>query len=155
MAEKKRRGPYKFTKRKQNQYLALRSQGIGPWKAAEEVGMSRVGIWQFAQDHPDFKAAEEAACETATDDVVNALWESAASGNVRACEYWLNNRRPDEWKDKKSVDQQVSGPGGKPIEVINTANLTHDEKKQMLELIRKTRRDDETTADPNRDPAEP
>lgn len=69
--------------------------------------------------------------------------------------WFLTHKYPDRWATKVNVSQEVSGPGGGPVEVINTANLTHDEKKQMLELIRKTRRDDTSTTDPNRDPAEP
>ena len=92
--------------------------------------------------------------ESEVKDVV-VISNAAVKGDWRAAAWRLERRFPDRWGVKSKVTQEISGPGGGPVEVINTANLTHDEKKQMLELIRKTRRDDTSTTDPNRDPAEP
>lgn len=45
--------------------------------------------------------------------------------DTAAAIFWLKNRRPDLWRDK--VEQEVSGPGGGPVEV---AQLTKEEFKQ-------------------------
>lgn len=34
-------------------------------------------------------------------EVENALYKSAMSGNVSAMIFWLKNRRPDKWRDKR------------------------------------------------------
>lgn len=46
--------------------------------------------------------------------VENALLKQAQSGNVTAQIFWLKNRKPDKWRDKRDPET--------PAEVMNYAN---------------------------------
>jgi hypothetical protein len=63
---------------------------------------------RWKHDYPEFREALIIAKEVANDRVEQALYDSAVGDrNVSAMQYWLNNRRPDQWKSK--VDHTHTG----------------------------------------------
>ena len=38
-------------------------------------------------------------------EVENALYKSAINGNVSAMIFWLKNRKPNEWRDRKEANE--------------------------------------------------
>lgn len=49
-------------------------------------------------------------------DVVTAPYREHVAPDTTACIFWLKNRRPDAWRDKR--EQELTGAGGGPVMVI-------------------------------------
>ena len=80
---------------------------------ARKAGVKRQTLCQWKKDHPDISDTLKRGKEVVDYQVENALLENAKSGNVTAQIFWLKNRRPDKWRDKrddtsKATDDKVS-----------------------------------------------
>jgi hypothetical protein len=70
-----------------------------------------VTINRWKRRHPEFCKAlnrGKAVCDLA---VEQALYNRAIEGDVRACIFWLKNRRPDLWRDRR-----FNGRSATPLE---------------------------------------
>jgi hypothetical protein len=47
--------------------------------------------------------------------IANALFETGKAGNVTAQIFYLKNRSPEDWKDRKETE--LTGKGGGPLEI--------------------------------------
>lgn len=57
-------------------------------------------------------------------EVENALLQSALKGNVTAQIFWLKNRKPNEWREKREVEinnEQQSSAMNQLIQSLNQA----------------------------------
>jgi hypothetical protein len=104
---------------------------------AEEFGVTTVTIWRWQSSHEEFCKALREGKEAFDDRVERSLAMRAIGysfhsekimrhqGSVMresyvehippdpgAAKQWLTNRRPDKWRDR----QELSGPGGKPLQ---------------------------------------
>ena len=102
----RRRGPYKFTKQKQEAFLAALREGSRRGAAAESVGVTRWLISHYIKSNPEFREAIERAEMEANELVEDALFMAATSGNVVAAQVWLYNRAPDRWRDQRNVNHE-------------------------------------------------
>jgi hypothetical protein len=87
---------------------------------AEHFGVVEKTIRNWRLRVPAFRAACRLGKDAADDLVEDSLFRLAAgtgdaAANVTACIYWLNNRRPDRWRNRST--QEVSGPGGAPMQI--------------------------------------
>ncbi len=62
------------------------------------VGYSTLKTWK--SKYQDIQDALKKGKEVVDFEVENALYQSAINGNVTAQIYWLNNRKPDKWRNK-------------------------------------------------------
>jgi hypothetical protein len=106
----------KFDKQKKLRYLELLSDGIGRIKASKDVGVHIVTVERHINKNQAFKDACSLAEMEADEEVENALFEAARSGNVAAAFGWLYNRRPDRWQDRRNLRTEISGPNGGAIQ---------------------------------------
>ena len=105
----------KFGAKKRAEYLRLVSEdGLGRMMAAKAIGVSHETIRTYCQDFPEFVAQREDAELAANEQVENAMYQAALSGNVTACQVWLYNRLPGRWADKRRTE--MTGPDGGPIQ---------------------------------------
>ena len=109
--------PYKFDELKRTRYLELLATGSRRGIAARTVGVTPKCVWDYRRQHTKFRKAESMAEMEANEQVEDALFQAAISGNVVACQVWLYNRQPDRWMDKRNLAAQISGPGGEPLNV--------------------------------------
>jgi hypothetical protein len=58
--------------------------------------------------------------------VVQSLYQKAINGDTTAMIFWLKNRRPTEWRDKR--DFEHTGEGGGPVRVQVERVVTTDPK---------------------------
>ena len=121
----------KFGPEKRTEYLAALEEGQWRATAAKGVGVSRELVRLYRAEHPEFRVEEQEAERLSNEQVVNALFQAAISGNTTACQVWLYNRMPETWADRRNV--QHTGAEGGPIEIVN---MTDDER---AELMRETR----------------
>ena len=90
------------------------------------------------QRYPSFAEEVSRAEMLANEEVENALYTAAVSGNVTACQVWLYNRLPDAWADRRNIKAEVSGVDGGPIQtdvkVILDA-LNDPETREALDVL--------------------
>lgn len=93
----------KFGAKRQKAYLDSLAAGNSKMTAAEQSAVSYDLIRRYRKVHPEFIDRETEAELRANGLVVDALHEQARTGNVKAIEFWLCNRDPDNWKKQRTV----------------------------------------------------
>lgn len=68
---------------------------------AEKLGINPDTLYQYQKKYPEFSEALKRGKEIVDYEVENALLKNALDGNVTAQIYWLNNRKPKQWKNKR------------------------------------------------------
>lgn len=76
---------------------------------AEKMNISRNCLYEWRQKSVVISDAFKKGENRAVDNVENALYSAAINGNITAQIFYLKNRRPDAWKDKR--DTEISGNG--------------------------------------------
>jgi hypothetical protein len=102
---------WRFDRARRDRYLTALRNGLRPMKAARAAGVS----WSTIRDHRDrdpyFAAAEREALDEALEEVEDALYTAAVSGQVTAAIFVLTNRAPDRWADKRATPTKVEITG--------------------------------------------
>lgn len=93
------------------------TEGHTQAECARFLGVSVPTFEEYKKKYPEFLNAVKSANRVLDDIVVNALYlkaigfERVVNGQVRyyppdlgAQVFWLKNRRPDEWRDKKEIE---------------------------------------------------
>lgn len=71
---------------------------------AKKMGISRSTLNEWKNKYPDISDTLSKNKEIIDYQVENALLQSALKGNTYAQTYWLNNRRPDKWRNNPTND---------------------------------------------------
>ena len=71
------------------------------------IGYSTLQTWK--SKYQDIQDTLKKGKEVVDYEVENALLKNALDGNITAQIFWLKNRKPDKWKDKREDEQQESG----------------------------------------------
>ena len=98
--------------------------GLTQQQIAHNLGIGLTTLKDYMKKSPSISAAIRGGKEVADVQVENALYKAALNGNVSAMIFWLKNRRPDKWKDKREPEE---------IEIMRR-ELKLKEKKLELEL---------------------
>lgn len=96
--------------------------GLTNEQIATKMGISHETLYQYQKKYPEFYESLKANKEVADRKVEKALYNKALEGNNTAMIFWLKNRKPTVWRDRKDIQ----------------ANIT-DERKDMTEKERKER----------------
>src|SRR3990167_9737521 len=99
---------YKFNAQRKGAYLELLRQGGRRHASARQVGVTPVTVWHHMKIDPEFEKAVHVAEMEADDEVEDALRMAAVSGNVTATLAWLYSRRPERWRDMRSIKHELS-----------------------------------------------
>lgn len=83
--------------------------GLTDEQIAENLGISKDTFYKYKKNYSDFSDSLKKGKEIVDYEVENALLKSALSGNVTAQIYWLNNRKPKNWRNKQDVDLSNNG----------------------------------------------
>lgn len=67
---------------------------------AKKMGVSGKALSKLKEEYRGIGEALRKSREVIDMEVEEALLKKALSGDVRACSYWLKNRRGDVWKDR-------------------------------------------------------
>lgn len=68
---------------------------------AYNLGISIALLYKYQKEHIEFLETLKKGKELIDYQVENALLKNALAGNVTAQIYWLNNRKPKQWKNKR------------------------------------------------------
>jgi len=98
--------------------LELLREGSRRGTAAHAVGVTRQTVSEHKKRDPEFAALADDAEMDANEEVEDALYMAATSGNVVAAQVWLYNRWPDRWKDKRNIGVSVDKDSELIIRVV-------------------------------------
>lgn len=90
---------------------AWAAEGLTKAEIAHNMGISRSAFVNWRSKSSDIENAIKRGEDSAVDKVENALFSAACSGNITAQIFFLKNKRPDAWKDKR--DTEITGGSGK------------------------------------------
>jgi len=82
--------------------------GLTDLQIAEKLGISKNTFYIYVKKYSDFRDALKRGKAPVDQMVENALFKKALSGDITAMIFWLKNRRPDKWRDKKDVEHSGS-----------------------------------------------
>lgn len=74
--------------------------GLTDEQIAHNMGISAKTLWEWKKKYCNICNALKKGKAVVDFEVENALYQAAISGNVTAQIYWLNNRKPDKWRNK-------------------------------------------------------
>lgn len=75
--------------------------GLTDEQISRNLGISKVTFYKYKASCSELNELLKKSKEVVDYEVENALYKSAIGGNVSAMIFWLKNRRPDKWRDKR------------------------------------------------------
>ena len=97
----------------------LAAQGLTVEQIAYCLNVGRSTLYERMGSEADVLDAIKRGRAKGIDTITNSLFQSAEGGNITAQIFYLKNRQPDEWRDRR----EVTGAGGKPIEMAWTVEV--------------------------------
>jgi len=79
--------------------------GLTNEQIAENLGINQDTFYNYKKKYPEFSETLKRGKEVIDYQVENALLKNALDGNVTAQIYWLNNRKPKQWKNKRNEEE--------------------------------------------------
>jgi len=79
--------------------------GLTDEQIAKNLGISKDTFYQYKKRYSDFSDSLKRGKEIVDYEVENALLKNALNGNITAQIYWLNNRKPKRWKNKRNEEE--------------------------------------------------
>ena len=103
--------------------------GLVVEQITERIGINPATLYDWKKKYPEISNALKKGKQVIDYQVENALLNNALNGDTTAQIFWLKNRRPDKWRDKRDVEHS----GG--LNVQNQyENMTEEE---LMELAKK------------------
>ena len=81
--------------------------GLTDEQIATKIGICRDTLIEWKKKYSDISDTLKKEKKVADYMVENALLDSAINGNVTAQIFWLKNRKPEQWRDKRQVEEKV------------------------------------------------
>ncbi len=103
------------------------AQGLTTKQIADCLDCARSTFYEHKKKHPDISDALKRGRSKGIGTITNALFKSAKGGNVTAQIFYLKNRQPDKWRDRRHHEH--SGEGGGPIDMtwrVEVVEPNHD-----------------------------
>ncbi len=73
------------------------------------MGFGRTKLYRLKDNKADIKDALKRGRAKGLSIVANALYQNALSGNVTAQIFYLKNRSPEEWQDRRDIAIKTTG----------------------------------------------
>jgi transposase-like protein len=81
--------------------------GLTDEQIAHNMGIATGTLYEWKKKYHEIAESLKKSKEVADREVENALYKKALSGDTTAIIFWLKNRRPNDWRDKRET--QLSG----------------------------------------------
>ena len=108
----------KFDETKRAKYLALLREGGRRGASAEQAGVSIRTVQRALGADREFALDVSDAEGRAHEMVEDALFRRALDGNTTAQIFYLTNRSPNRWQDRRAMGKlELSGTGAGPVEI--------------------------------------
>ena len=92
------------------------SEGLTTKQIADCLGVARSTFYEHKNKNPDISDALKRGRSKGLRTISNALFETAKGGNVTAQIFYLKNRNPERWSDRRQTE--LTGKGGGPVELL-------------------------------------
>lgn len=80
-------------------------EGLTDEQISRNLGISKVTFYKYKASCSELNELLKKSKEVVDYEVENALYKSAIAGNVTAMIFFLKNRRPDKWRDRKEANE--------------------------------------------------
>lgn len=131
----------KFNATARAAYLKAIEDGCSMTEAAAAIGLDRTTVWAYRKQHPEFEEQIFEAERASVAVVESALFEQCRKGNVRAIEFYLCNRAPERWSDRRNVELKANMAVEQrdPLPaVLETLDAHPDAKAELIKRIEMT-----------------
>lgn len=98
------------------QVETLAGQGLSKKEIAYCIGIGRSTLYEKQKTDQDFLDAIKKGRAAGLQTVTNALMSNAIDGNVTAQIFYLKNRSPENWQDRRNTE--ITGKDGGPIGLL-------------------------------------
>lgn len=92
--------------------------GLTNEQIADNLNIGKTTFYKLLKEHSELSELLKKGKENIDYQVENALLQNALNGNITAQIFWLKNRRPTKWKDKRE-DESNSEELTKVEELLN------------------------------------
>jgi hypothetical protein len=100
--------PLKITPAAEERILGILAMGGDYGIAAKHIGVTRQAVSAHIKRHPKFAERVEEFRSMADENVKRSLYRAARNGNVTAMIFWLKNRQPEHWRDRREIVAEVT-----------------------------------------------
>lgn len=83
-------------------------EGLTDEQIADKCKINVATLYRWKNKHCEICEALKKNKDIVDYEVENALLDQARKGNITAIIYWLNNRRPDQWRNKQDKNNNDS-----------------------------------------------
>lgn len=80
-------------------------EGLTDEQISKNLGISKVTFYKYKASCSELNELLKKSKEVVDYEVENALYKAAINGNVTAMIFWLKNRKPHGWKDRKEAQE--------------------------------------------------
>lgn len=98
---------------------SLAAQGLTKEQIAHSLGICYQTFNERQKEYPEFLEAIKRGQSKGIATVTNSLFNKAKAGDNTAMIFFLKNRDPDNWSDRKEV--QLGGDQDNPVTITNIA----------------------------------
>lgn len=104
--------------------------GLTDEQIAHNMGICRDTLFEWKKKFPKISDTLKKTKEIVDTEVENALFKSALSGNITAQIFWLKNRKPEQWRDKREVDTSADTMNklDEVVKKLDVADVINTEK---------------------------
>ncbi|WP_304067617.1 hypothetical protein [Megamonas hypermegale] len=81
--------------------------GLTDEQIAKNMNIGLTTFYEWKKRYPEFRESLKENKDVVDRKVENALLKNALNGNVTAQIFWLKNRKPNEWREKRDDVQQT------------------------------------------------
>jgi transposase len=120
------------------QAAALARDGATDADIAEALGIARQTIYVWYNRYPEFRDALKAAKSSFDERIERRLAQDAEDGVTTAQIFWLKNRRPQEWRDRRETEIIVPETGVSDEDGISNRQLAMAALALMAEAMHET-----------------
>jgi len=94
----------------------LASLGLSREQIAHNLGIATSTLYDKIKKLPEISEAIKRGKAKGIKQVSNALFENAMSGNTTAQIFFLKNRDPERWRDRRETE--LTGKDGGPVQIL-------------------------------------
>lgn len=100
------RGKYKqwLTKEGLLRIQGWARDGLTDEQIAKNMNIGLTTFYEWKKRYPEFRESLKENKDVVDRKVENALLKNALNGNVTAQIFWLKNRKPNEWREKREIE---------------------------------------------------
>ena len=96
--------------------------------ACEKAGITAMTFWNWRKKHPRIAALTDGIIMSRVQNVEDSLFESCVKGNVIAIIFFLTNRCPERWSDRRALVNNTN--------IYNARSMpAKDEPEETVEQI--------------------